>query len=112
MTNADLLNRMGGGRTDAVFEFLRLPEWREALLEGGVKRLQWLVFYNDVTALKAVLEAGGDLSSIDLDEELGNASFFGRRKVRDFPIQHGAGWGNGVEWKFVGEYLPEGLERE
>lgn len=73
-----------------MFEFLRLADWREGLHEGSVKVMRWFVYYNDVTALKTVLEAGGDLSSIDLSEELGNAAFFGHWKVCDFLIQHGA----------------------
>jgi ankyrin repeat protein len=48
------------------------------------------VYYNDVTALKAILEAGGDLNSLDLNQELGNAPFFGHWKICDFLIKHGA----------------------
>ncbi len=40
--------------------------------------------------MKAILNAGGDLSSIDLNGELGNAAFFGHWKVVDFLIKHGA----------------------
>ncbi len=62
MTKLELLDQIRQERTDRIFDLLRLPEWRAALDEGHVKvRLQWLVYYNDVTALKAVLEAGGDL---------------------------------------------------
>jgi len=85
-----ILDRIARGRTDMVFELLRLPEWRAALNERDVKPLQWFVYYNDVTALRAVLNAGGDLSSIDLDRELGHASFFGHWKVADFLISQGA----------------------
>ncbi len=49
------------GRTDFIFQLLKLPGWKDLLNEGQVKLLQWLVYYNDTTALKAVLEAGGDL---------------------------------------------------
>ena len=52
--------------------------------------MQWLVYYNDTTGLKAVIENGGDLSSIDINAELGNAAFFGHWKVCDFLINHGA----------------------
>ncbi len=90
MSTADLLNHISQGRTDLVFELLRLSNWREVLEMGRVKVMQWFVYYDDVTALKAVLEAGGDLRSLDLNEELGNASFFGHWKVCDFLIDHGA----------------------
>lgn len=90
MTKETLLDQISRGRTDLVFELLRLPDWRETLQEGQIKVMQWFVYYNDVTALKAVLEAGGDLSSLDLNDELGHASFFGHWKVCDFLIKHGA----------------------
>ncbi|HEX6279850.1 MAG TPA: ankyrin repeat domain-containing protein [Pyrinomonadaceae bacterium] len=85
-----ILDRIGRGRTDLVFDLLALPEWKTLLHEGHVRPIQWFVYYNDTTALKAVLNAGGDLSSIDLDQELGNASFFGHWKVADFLISQGA----------------------
>lgn len=90
MTKSELLDRIQRGRTDLVFELLELPDWREALHEGQYRAMQWFVYYGDVTALKAVLHAGGDLSSLDLNEELGHASFFGHWKVCDFLIRHGA----------------------
>lgn len=90
MTKTEILDRISRGRTDLVFELLALPDWHKVLHEGRIKVMQWFVYYNDVTALKAVLEARGDLSSLDLNDELGNAAFFGHWKVCDFLIRHGA----------------------
>ncbi len=90
MKKKALLDLISRGRTDLVFYLLSLTDWNAILHEGDVKPLQWFVYYNDTTALKAVLNAGGDLSSLDLDQELGNASFFGHWKVADFLIKHGA----------------------
>jgi ankyrin repeat protein len=90
MNKASILESISKGRTDYVFDLLRLPDWRKLLAEGQIKPLQWFVYYNDVTAPKAVLEAGGDLSSLDLNEELGHAAFFGHWKIVDFLIKHGA----------------------
>ena len=90
MEKSQILDRISRGRTDLVFELLKLDRWKDVLHEGQVKPLQWFVYYNDTTALKAVLNAGGDLSSIDLDSELGHASFFGHWKVVDFLILQGA----------------------
>ncbi|CAN5487998.1 hypothetical protein BH18ACI3_BH18ACI3_05790 [soil metagenome] len=90
MNKEMILDRISRGRTDLVFELLALPDWQSVLHEGPVKTMQWFVYYNDTTALKAILEAGGDLSSLDLDQELGNASFFGHWKVVDFLINQGA----------------------
>jgi ankyrin repeat protein len=90
MDEATIRDRISRGRTDLVFELLKLPDWREQLHAGEVKLLQWFVYYNDTTALKAILDVGGDLTSIDLNRELGNAAFFGHWKVADFLIAHGA----------------------
>ena len=90
MTKSFLIDHISRGRTDLVFELLRLPDWQELLLEGQVRLLQWFVYYNDVTALHAVLEAGDNLESLDLDQELGNAAFFGHWKMCDFLIKRGA----------------------
>ncbi len=90
MDKESIIDRISHGRTDLVFELLRLPDWRQTLKEGQIRILQWFVYFNDVTALKAVIEAGGDLASINLNGELGNAAFFGHWKVCDFLIGQGA----------------------
>ena len=90
MTKAEILDRISRGRTDLVFDLLRLPNWQVMLGEGRVRVMQWFVYYDDVTAMRAVLEAGGDLSSINLDAELCNAAFFGHWKMCDFLILHGS----------------------
>jgi ankyrin repeat protein len=78
------------GRTEYILELMIMPDWKNLLHEGQVKVLQWLVYYNDLTGLKAVLQAGGTLESINLNEELGNAAFFGHWKICEFLIKHGA----------------------
>lgn len=72
MNKETLLDRIARGRTDLVFDLLKLPDWQKVLHEGQIKPLQWFVYYNDTTALKAVLDAGGDLASVDLNDELGD----------------------------------------
>lgn len=90
MDEADILDRIARGRTDLVLDLLARPDWRAILRKGEIKALQWLVYYDDVTALKAVLAAGGDLATIDLDRELGHAAFFGHWRSADFLLVHGA----------------------
>lgn len=85
-----ILDYISKGRTDFIFQLLHKPNWKELLHEGHIKPLQWLVYYNDTTGLKAVLESGGNLDSINLNTELGNAAFFGHWKVCDFLISNGA----------------------
>jgi uncharacterized protein len=85
-----ILELISRGRTDYILELLNIPNWEEILHEGQVKPLQWLVYFNDTTGLRAVLNAGGSLDSINLNDELGNAAFFGHWKVCDFLINNGA----------------------
>ena len=85
-----ILEYISCGRTDFILELMNKPNWKELLHEGKIKPLQWLVYYNDTTGLKAVMEKGGNLSSIDINAELGNAAFFGHWKVCDFLINNGA----------------------
>lgn len=88
--DTQLLEHIARGRTDRIFELIASSHWPDVLQEGWVKPLQWLVYYNDTTALEAVLRHGGDLSSIDLNAELGHAAYFGHWKVCDFLIEQGA----------------------
>ena len=60
MTKETLLDHLSRGRTDLVFDLLRLADWQAALHEGQIKA-----------------------------------------------SDHGAGWGNGMERKLVGDYLSE-----
>lgn len=90
MHKHSIMNRIADGGTELIFDFMDLPGWKDMLDAGEVKLLQWLVYYNDLTAIQAVLKNGGDLSSINLDEELCNASFFGHWKICGFLIDHGA----------------------
>ncbi|WP_430966681.1 ankyrin repeat domain-containing protein [Spongiimicrobium sp. 2-473A-2-J] len=90
MEPSKILELIGRGRTDYIVELMKIPKWMEMLKKGEVKPLQWLVYYNDVTGLRAVVENGGTLESINIDDELGNAAFFGHWKVCDFLINQGA----------------------
>jgi ankyrin repeat protein len=90
MTTKEILSYISRGRTDFILQLMKEPDWKELLRQGTVKPLQWLVYFNDTTGLKAVLEAGETLDSININEELGNAAFFGHWKVCDFLINNGA----------------------
>lgn len=92
-----IIEYIARGRTDYIIYLLQLPNWQELLLEGTVKPLQWLIYYNDPTGLRAVLDAGGNLKSIDLESELGNAAFFGHWKVADILIGQGANVNSSVK---------------
>lgn len=50
MDRDTILERIRRGRTDAVVELLRLPDWRDALDAEPYGPLQWCV-YTDLEAL-------------------------------------------------------------
>lgn len=90
MEASKIIELISRGRTDYIVDLFKVSNWQELLKEGQVKPLQWLVYYNDVTGLRMVLEKGGSLESINVNDELGNAAFFGHWKVCDFLINQGA----------------------
>jgi uncharacterized protein len=85
-----ILDYISKGRTDFVVHLLKHPDWRNLLHQGQVRPLQWIVYYNDATALRLIVDHGGGLDSINVNEELGNAAFFGHWKICDFLIRNGA----------------------
>ena len=90
MERSEIVEKISRGRTEYIIEFMKLPDWKSSLNEGQVKPLQWLIYYNDLTGLKLVEENGGSLESLNLNDELGNASFFGHWKICEFLIKRGA----------------------
>jgi len=90
MNPEDIINLISRGRTDFIFRLLDLPDWEEWLNYGSYKVIQWLVYYDDLTAIKAIINKGGDLKSINVNAELGNAAFFGHWKICEFLIRQGA----------------------
>jgi len=84
------LSLIARGRTDLVVGLTREQDWKQCLEKDRVRPMQWLVYYGDVTAMRFLMEQGADLSSIDLNIELGNAAFFGHWKMCDFLIENGA----------------------
>jgi len=90
METSKILQLISQGRTDFIIKLMKKSNWQNLLNEGHIKPLQWLVYYNDVTGLRMVVENGGSLESININDELGNAAFFGHWKVCDFLINQGA----------------------
>lgn len=83
MKKTEILDLISQGRTDLVFDLLRLPDFRDTLQQGHVKVLQLLAF---------------------------GEHRIGKNTQRFGTSDHGAGWGNGMEWNFVGDFLSESLK--
>jgi ankyrin repeat protein len=90
MTNQEIFMRIASGRTDAVLELLSLPDWKELITSDEPSLFQWLVFYDDVTALRLIEKEGLDIKSLNLNNDLCDAAFFGHWQTCDFLINRGA----------------------
>ena len=90
MGTDELLDLISRGRTDLILELLDRPGGPALAVSGRVSALQWLVYYGDVTGLRAAKRAGCDFSGFDMSGELGNAAFFGHWKVADWLLGEGA----------------------
>jgi len=91
MDIAGIQSLVARGRTDLVPALIDFPEWKTEIAAGRVNTVQWCIYYGDVTALRCLVRAGADLvACVNLDEELGNAAFFGHWKACDFLIGLGA----------------------
>ena len=55
-----IIELISRGRTDYVVRLLDRSDFEELLHQGPVKLLQWLVYYNDTTALRLVFDAVGN----------------------------------------------------
>lgn len=73
----DMLDRIAGGRTDLVFEFVGAGNAATATDKDGVSLLQWCSYHGDVSALKFLLSHGERLQSLEENYNLHVAAFQG-----------------------------------
>lgn len=90
MKNYEIFMRIASGRTDAVLELLSLKNWKELIVSDYPSMFQWLIFYDDITALRLIEKEGLDITSINLNNDLCDAAFFGHWRTCDFLIKRGA----------------------
>ncbi len=83
-------SRVAGGRTDLVADILETEgpgPWAEV---EGASLLQWVAYYGDVSALRALLGAGAALAELGQDSGLNAAAFHGHWQLCEFLIESGA----------------------
>ncbi|WP_299537147.1 ankyrin repeat domain-containing protein [Ulvibacterium sp.] len=90
MKNYEIFMRIASGRTDAVLELMSKKNWKSLIVADYPSIFQWLIFYNDVTALRLVEQEGLAIKSMDLNNDLCDAAFFGHWQTCDFLIKRGA----------------------
>jgi ankyrin repeat protein len=85
-----MLEKITGGRTDLVFEFLAEGNAATATNRDGVGLLQWCAYYGDVSAMKFLLANGASLQTLGDNFGLSGACFHGHWRLCQFLIERGA----------------------
>jgi ankyrin repeat protein len=83
-----LLDKIGSGRTDLVFDYVSQGHPATSKDKDGVSLIKWCAYYGDVSAIKYLLSNGESAAS--LDGELNAASFHGHWRLCQFLIENGA----------------------
>ncbi len=87
---AMLLNRLGEGRTDLVFDLLESGVAADFRDQNGVSLIEHCAYYGDVSAIRLLMSRGGSLSLLGSDLGLGGASYHGHWRLCQFVIEQGA----------------------
>jgi ankyrin repeat protein len=84
------LDRIKGGRTDLVFQYLSEGNPASAKDENGMRLVQWCAYYGDVSALRFLLKNGESLRSLGDNLGLNGATFHGHWRLCEFLVESGA----------------------
>lgn len=90
MTAGSLLERISKGHTDALVALLQCDDWHSAITQQRVSVWNWLVYYNDVTGLRLLMDRLGQCDALDIHAALVEASFYGHWRVCAWLIEQGA----------------------
>lgn len=86
----DMLDRIAGGRTDLVFEFVGAGNAATSTDKDGVSLLQWCSYHGDASALKFLLSHGERLQSLGEYYDLHVAAFHGHSRLCQYLLEQGA----------------------
>ena len=85
-----MLERIGSGRTDLVFEAVAAGTPATARDAGGVSLIQWCAYHGDVSAVRFLLSKGETLDTLGPNFDLNGAVFHGHEGLTAFLIERGA----------------------
>ena len=85
-----MLERIAGGRTDLVFDYLADGHPPSSKTSDGSSLMQWCAYYGDVCALKLLLSKGETLQSFGEDMGLNAAAFHGHWRLCQFLVENAA----------------------
>ncbi|MBC3872374.1 ankyrin repeat domain-containing protein [Undibacterium flavidum] len=89
-TMESLHARFSAGRTDLIFDLLKLSTVDINDPIGGASILQWCAYYGDVSAMRIALDAGARLDELGEDLGLRGAAFHGHWRLCEFLLERGA----------------------
>src|SRR5271165_4820061 len=92
-----MIDRIADGRTDLVFEYVRVGHPASAADPNGTRLIEWCAYYGDVSAIKFLLSHGETLQPLGQDLGLNAAAFHGHWRLCQFLIESGAdvNWADG-----------------
>ncbi len=85
-----LVDRIGKGRTDLVFDFVGAGNPATFADKGGAKLISWCAYYGDVSAIRFLLSQGEKLESLGPNLGLDTAAFHGHWRLCEFLLEQGA----------------------
>ena len=85
-----ILDRIGGGRTDLVFDYVSAGHAANSTDKGGVPLIKLCAYYGDVSAIKFLVSKGESLKSLGDNFDLNEAVFHGHWRLCQFLIEQGA----------------------
>jgi len=85
-----VLERIAGGRTDLVFDYLAQGHAANSRDADGVSLLQWCAYFGDVSAIRYLASRGASLDELGDNLDLNGASFHGHWQLCEFLIEQGA----------------------
>jgi ankyrin repeat protein len=89
LAQESVFQRIAGGRTDLVFEYVSSGESATSS-EKGMSLIQWCAVHADVSAVRFLLAQGASLDELGANRGLVNAAFSGHWQLCEFLIEGGA----------------------
>ncbi len=88
--SGNILERIGDGRTDLVFEYCPRGHTANSVDPHGVSLIASCAYYGDVSAIRFLLGQGASLAALGSNLGLAGAAFHGHWQLCQFLIESGA----------------------
>lgn len=88
--NDKLIERITAGRTDLIFELLKMGNAATSTDGNGTRLIKWCAYYGDVSAIRFLLAKGEEIASLGDNLDLNGAAYHGHWRMCQFLIEQGA----------------------